>query len=258
MLGYIFDIKKFAIHDGPGIRTTIFLKGCPLKCWWCHNPESLKEINNCTLNNCEDSISNITKKYSVDDLLDIILKDQIFYDESGGGVTFSGGEPLIQVDYLIKVLSECKKNYITTTVDTCGHVPTESFKKVHKNTDLFLYDLKLFDDELHKKYIGVSNELIKTNLEYLYSVNANFRIRVPLIPGITDTEENLSSISNYLLKFNKVIPMDLLPYNKLSEDKYRRLNQEARLGSLVTQTDKKLIEIKNFVKSFGINAELNG
>lgn len=253
MTGYIFDIKKFAIHDGPGIRTTVFLKGCPLKCWWCHNPESIKQIND-----CGDSASELTKRYSVPELLNIIQKDQIFYDESGGGVTFSGGEPLVQSDFLVKILKECKKKFITTTVDTCGYVPTESVKRIYTYTDLFLYDLKLFDDELHKKYIGVSNELIKNNLEFLYSVNSNVRIRVPLIPNITDTEDNLSAVSNYLLKFNGKFSLDLLPYNKLSEDKYRRLNQNAKLGSLETQTSEKLIEIKNFVKSFGLNAELNG
>lgn len=254
MNGIIFDIKKFAIHDGPGIRTTIFLKGCPLRCWWCHNPESINKISE----NCEDSIDSIVKKYSSSEVLKEIKKDIVFYDESGGGVTFSGGEPLIQINFLEDTLKLCKKNYISTVVDTCGYVATESFKRVFEYTDLFLYDLKLFDDELHKKYTGVSNKLIKENLEFLSSVNANVIIRVPLIPGITDTEENLSAISKYLLKFNNIARIDLLPYNKLSEDKYRRLNKESKLGNIETQSENKLTEIKKYVQSFGLNAQLNG
>ena len=254
MNGYIFDIKKFAIHDGPGIRTTIFLKGCPLRCWWCHNPESINKISE----NCEDTIDSIVKKYSSSEVLKEIKKDIVFYDESGGGVTFSGGEPLIQIEFLEYTLKLCKKNYISTVVDTCGYVSTESFKRVFEYTDLFLYDLKLFDDELHKKYTGVSNKLIKENLEFLSSVNANVIIRVPLIPEITDTEENLSAISKYLLKFNNIARIDLLPYNKLSEDKYRRLNKESKLGNIETQSGNRLAEIKKYVQSFGLNVQLNG
>ena len=138
------------------------------------------------------------------------------------------------------MLKECKKNDLSTVVDTCGYVATESFNRIYKNTDLFLYDLKLFDDELHKKYTGVSNKLIKENLEFLSSVNANVIIRVPLIPEITDTEENLSAISNYLLGFNNIKRIDLLPYNKLAEDKYRRLNKESKLGNIETQSEIKL------------------
>ena len=171
MTGYVFDIKKFAIHDGPGIRTTVFLKGCPLRCWWCHNPESIKQIKIDENNSCTASETSIVRKYSVNELLKIIQKDLIFYDESDGGVTFSGGEPLIQIDFLELILQKCKSEYIKTAIDTCGYVKTESFERIYKYTDLFLYDLKLFDDELHRKYTGVSNNLIKENLEFLNSIN---------------------------------------------------------------------------------------
>jgi len=258
MKGFIFDIKKFALHDGPGIRTTVFLKGCPLRCWWCHNPESIKQISSNENGSCSESEISFIKKYSVNNVLEIIKKDLVFYDESGGGVTFSGGEPLVQIDFLEEILKVCKKEYITTTVDTCGYVSTESFKRIYKHTDLFLYDFKLLNNELHQKYTGVSNQLIKENLEFLNSAGAKIIVRIPLIPAISDTEENLSDISNYLLKLNCIERIDLLPYNKLSEDKYRRLNQSSKLGSLETQTHDKLNEIKRFVKSFGLNAELNG
>jgi len=258
MKGYIFDIKKFALHDGPGIRTTIFLKGCPLNCWWCHNPESIKQVSQNSSNNLEDPIASVANKYSVDEVLEIINKDLVFYDESGGGATFSGGEPLIQIDFLEDILKACRKNYISTTVDTCGYVPTESFKRIYNFADLFLYDLKLFDDELHVKYTGASNKLIKENLEFLSSVNSKIIIRIPLIPGITDTEQNLSKISNYLVKFKNIDRIDLLPYNKLAEDKFERLNKTSKLGNMEVQSERKLAEIISFVKSFGLNAKLNG
>lgn len=258
MHGYIFDIKKFAIHDGPGIRTTVFFKGCPLRCWWCHNPESMKKISKRDEDNCEDSINSLVKKYTSENLLKIIKSDTIFYEESGGGVTFSGGEPLIQIDFLEEILKVCKKEDIHTAIDTSGHVPTESFKKINLLTDIFLYDIKLFDDDLHKKYTGVSNKLIKENIEYLSSVGSKVIIRIPLIPDITDTEENLSAISNYLFQFKNILRIDLLPYNKLSEDKYRRLNEKSKLGNIETQSESRLADIKGFVKSFGLNAQLNG
>jgi pyruvate formate lyase activating enzyme len=258
MNGYIFDIKKFAIHDGPGIRTTIFFKGCPLRCWWCHNPESIKEIPSGENESCEHSLNSITKKYTVSQVIEIINQDEVFYDESGGGATFSGGEPLIQIEFLEQLLKKCRDNHIHNTIDTCGYVPAESFQRIYKYTDLFLYDLKLFDDELHQKYTGVSNKIIMENLEFLNSVNAKVNIRIPLIPEITDTEYNLSAISNYLLTLNNVNRIDLLPYNKLAEDKYRRLNQDSKLGKLETQSSDRLNEIKNLVKSFGFEVELNG
>jgi pyruvate formate lyase activating enzyme len=258
MTGYIFDIKKFALHDGPGIRTTLFLTGCPLNCWWCHNPESLKVNPQKGNDSCEDSQNKLSKKYGLDEVFDIINKDFIFFDESGGGVTFSGGEPLVQIDFLESILALCKQNSISTTIDTCGYSQLESFKRIYKNTDIFLYDFKLLKDELHKKYTGVSNKLIKENLEFLNEVNANVIIRIPLIPNITDTEENLSSIANYLVKLNNIKRIDLLPYNKLAEDKYRRLHQTPQLGNLETQSQEKLDEISNLVKSFGFKTKING
>lgn len=256
MYGFVFDIKKFAIHDGPGIRTTVFLKGCPLRCWWCHNPESIKQIP--SNRSFEYETNGITKKYSVNELFGIIQKDLIFYDESGGGVTFSGGEPLIQTSFLIKILKICNSNSIATAIDTSGYAPTESFKKLLELTNLFLYDLKLMDDSEHEKYTGVSNNLIKKNLEYLNSHNANITVRVPLIPGITDTKRNLVELTNYVYKLKNVKKIVLLPYNKLAEDKYRRLNEKSKLGNLETQTSEKLEELLDFITSLHVKVELNG
>ena len=181
MTGNIFNIKKFAIHDGPGIRTTVFFSGCSLNCIWCHNPESISKLSN---SECNVEFFSINRTYSVEDLMEIIKEDTIFFDESGGGVTLSGGEPLLQVDFIKEIIESCKKHNISTTIDTCGYVPKNSFQKVYEDTDLFLYDLKLFDNNLHKKYTGVANDLIIENLLFLNSLNCKIVIRIPLIPEI--------------------------------------------------------------------------
>lgn len=255
--GIIFDIKKFAIHDGPGIRTTVFFKGCPLNCWWCQNPESINIVDDIEINLASVGLGNL-KQYNANDLLNEIKKDLLFYDESEGGVTFSGGEPLLQIEFVLEFLKVLKDEFIHTAIDTSGYVNPDYFTRINEYVNLYLFDLKLFNDTLHQKYTGVSNKLIKNNLEYLNSIHSNIIVRIPLIPNVTDTVENLSAISHYLHKLKNVTRVDLLPYNKISEDKYKRLNLKAKLGELETQTVDKLDEIKNFVKSFGINAQLNG
>ncbi|MCK5303634.1 MAG: radical SAM protein, partial [Candidatus Heimdallarchaeota archaeon] len=173
--GMIFDIKHFAVHDGPGIRTTVFFKGCPLSCWWCHNPES-KNPNPEERESPSKILSEASKKcgkdivgreVQVSEVIEELLKDVIFYDESGGGVTFSGGEPLMQVDFLSSLLKECKKNGVHTCIDTSGYTPRQIIDAVVKNVDLFLYDLKLMNNKEHEKYTGIGNEIIMQNLEYL-------------------------------------------------------------------------------------------
>src|SRR6056297_2087907 len=161
MLATIFDIKHFAVHDGPGIRQTIFFKGCPLNCWWCHNPESQnKTPENYTQTNKLDGKTfrkeaTLGYQISVEELIKIIVGDQIFFEESGGGVTFSGGEPLMQSDILLEILKRCKENNIHTCIDTTGFASGETLQVIAEKNDLFLYDLKLIDDELHQKYTGV-------------------------------------------------------------------------------------------------------
>ena len=167
--GIIYDLKKYAIHDGPGIRTTVFLKGCPLDCWWCHNPESRKNEpqssgkknlhKNLALLNSDKNLIGI--KVTTNEVMHEIRKDVLFYDESGGGVTFSGGEPLQQTDFLKMLLAECKAEHIHTVVDTSGYVEYKYFEEIRSLTDLFLYDLKFIDDALHLKYTGVSNRLMQ-------------------------------------------------------------------------------------------------
>ena len=265
MNGIVFDIKKFALHDGPGIRTTIFLKGCPLRCWWCHNPESQKEIpetiktksfKNINSGFCEDEISG--KEYSVDELLTEIAKDRIFYDESGGGVTFSGGEPLVQVSFLKEILNLCKENDVHTIVDTSGYAPITSFDLIYEFTDGFLFDLKLMDETEHIRYTEVSNKLILKNIRELSDRGNKVTVRVPLIPGITDTEKNLANISEFVSKLNNISRIDLLPYNRLSESKYKRFNKDSKLVNLQTQSEEKLDSIKAVFDPLNIEISVKG
>ncbi|MBN1302542.1 MAG: glycyl-radical enzyme activating protein [Melioribacteraceae bacterium] len=266
MKGYIFDIKRFAMHDGPGIRTTVFLMGCPLRCWWCHNPESIGQINKSdnlrNHNEHNTSCENFDKlhptEYSVDELYTEIEKDWLFYEESSGGVTFSGGEPLVQIDFLESIMKKCKYNDFHTALDTTGYAKYTTLERIIKYTDLFLYDIKLFNDDLHKNYTGVSNKLILENLNRLIENDANVVLRIPLIPEITDTEENLSRVIGYIKGINRTLKIDLLPYNKLSESKYIKLNTESRLGKVETQSEEQLSGIVALFNNHGLEVTLRG
>ena len=225
--GTIFDIKKFAVHDGPGIRTTVFLKGCPLDCWWCHNPESrnpLPEPRHARASGepARDRESKIGCEVDVPTVMSEIVKDRIFYDRSGGGVTLSGGEPLMQIDFVEALLGACRRQGIHAVVDTSGQARPEHFERIVKLVDLFLYDLKLIDDAQHKSFTGVSNRLIKENFRLLVESGARVVVRIPLIPGITDTETHLAATVMFLKPFEHIRRVDLLPYNRLGEDKIDR------------------------------------
>ncbi len=266
MTGLIFDIKRFALHDGPGIRTTVFLKGCPLRCWWCQNPESIREfsetlqiksITSSYNKFCDEDVT-FGSEYSAAELLVELLKDRIFYEESNGGVTFSGGEPLIQHKFLREILSECKNVGLNTAVDTSGYASFNIIESIYDDTDLFLYDIKIIDDELHRKFTDVSNELILNNLKRITSLGNKVHIRIPLIPGITDTEKNLSDIINFIKTLKNIGQIDLLPYNKIAESKYKRFNKPSLLGNLQTQTKEKLIEIKSLFNSVDAEVSLRG
>ena len=232
--GVIFDLKRFAIHDGPGIRTTVFFKGCPLRCWWCHNPESHKvlpeKFEGCNIrsniNHSLSALDEVGREVTITELMEEIEKDSVFYEESGGGVTFSGGEPTMQPDFLLSLLTKCKESGLHTTVDTSGYAPTKTFEKIIDRTDLFLYDIKLMNDELHQKYTGVSNRLIQTNLKWIDDNHKNICIRIPVVPGITDTQANISDTINILLKLKNISEINLLPYHRAGEGKYSRFKKE--------------------------------
>lgn len=244
----IFDIQRNSFVDGPGIRTTVFFKGCNLKCRWCHNPESQnpqKEIlfykNKCT--GC-GSCKNLTtedekfscfngakeicgKQYTVDEVLKQVLKDKLFYETSGGGVTFSGGECMLQIDFLSEILKKCKENSIHTAVDTAGNVPFESFEKIIPYADMFLYDIKSADDGIHRKYTGVSNKLILENLAKLLELKACVWVRIPVIPSVNDTEKEMCKIKAFFEQNGYPEKTELLPYHAMGEYKYETLGKTA-------------------------------
>jgi pyruvate formate lyase activating enzyme len=265
MKGMIFDIKKYAIHDGPGIRTTIFFKGCPLHCPWCHNPEGIKQqveimispercihceqcLHACergALQNHNDVITLNTKKcdlcgacldvcYSraieqvgryitIEQAVEEIERDRVFQEESGGGVTLSGGEPLMQPQFATALLKECKTRDIHTVLDTCGYADPEVLQEVSDFVDLFLFDLKIMDNEKHKHYTGVSNQQIFHNLRTLSKNGKTIHIRIPIIPGITDDGENIHMLGTFLAPLQHIEKISLLPYHRAWLMKHRKV-----------------------------------
>lgn len=255
MKATIFDIERNSFVDGPGIRTTVFFKGCNLRCAWCHNPESQShyrqmlfykdkcigcgkcaEVCHHNLKACDfcgkcelfcpqDARKICGKEYTVDEVFDEVKKDKLFYNNSNGGVTFSGGECMLQIDFLVEILKKCKQEGIHTAVDTAGNVPWKSFEKILPYTDLFLYDVKAFDEEMHKEFVGVSNKLILNNLSWLFENGANVWIRIPIIPGINDTVCEMENIKDFLAPYNPQ-KIELLPYHRMGEHKYNALEMQ--------------------------------
>lgn len=289
MKARIFDIKRFAVHDGDGIRTTVFFKGCPLRCVWCHNPEGISfsselEFNSQRCLGCrecavvcplhtffggvheikrEDCVScgkcveicpgDCLKIYgqeiSPEELLPKLTEDRDFYDNSGGGVTLSGGECLMYPGFCRVLLSELKKEGIHTAVDTCGYVPLESIETVLPFTDVFLYDLKALDEDIHLRCTGGSNKIIFENLMYLDSVGAEVEIRVPFVPGYNDGETE--KIAVFLSKLKCVKAVKVLPYHNLAGSKYTALGIKNTLPKRVP-TEAELFSARDIMKNHGL------
>jgi len=298
--GIVFDIKKFSIHDGPGIRTTVFFKGCALSCWWCHNPEGqspepelvLREGRcircGACLEVCDqgaiswdgDVVSTdrekcvlsgacvevcyaeareiVGQEMTVAQVMAEIERDIAFYDESGGGVTFSGGEPLMQQDFLLALLRACKEKEIHTAVDTCGFAPWETFDNVREHVDLFLYDLKLMDDVKHRKFTGVSNGLILRNLQALSLRGHDIALRVPIIPGINDDDENIRQTGAFAAALPHLNRVDILPYHHAALEKYKRLNKVYGLPETRPPSDERMAEITQILEEFGLQVKIGG
>ncbi len=297
--GIIFNIQRYSIHDGPGIRTTVFLKGCPLNCWWCQNPESqlsgqemifwgdrcigcgacstvclsgaiqikngipVTEKEKCIL--CGKCIEKcpalaremIGEKLTTEEVIKDIEKDLIFYEESGGGVTFSGGEPLKQSEFLEGLLNGCREKKIHTAVDTSGYISWEILDKIIPKVDLFLYDLKIMDSKKHKKYTGVSNEIILENLKKLSSIHSNIFIRFPVIPGVNDDYQNIKETGEFLSSL-KITQVNLLPYHYIGMDKYKRIGRTYKLADIQPPSKEKLSEVSAILSKFNLNVKLRG
>lgn len=258
--GIIFKIKKYALHDGPGIRTTVFLKGCPLACRWCHNPEGqvhepqiLKATDNQT-----DKDETTGRRATVDEIIREIEKDIVFYDESGGGATFSGGEPLSQPQFLFALLRQCRKREIHTAVDTTAFSDQEVFRKMIELADLILFDLKLMNDTAHKQFTGVSNLPILQNLSLAVHSETPLQVRIPIIPEITDTKENLSAIAQYLKALPRLKRIDILPFHKTAAKKYERLDRVNPMEGILPPTQAHMAEIKAGFESSGFVVNIGG
>jgi pyruvate formate lyase activating enzyme len=264
LTGDIFDIKRFAIHDGPGIRTTVFFRGCPLVCWWCHNPEARVDCGRNTYRKRSiDMTLPVTEnvigpEVRLDTLVAEISRDIVFYEQSRGGLTASGGEPMMQIDFLEALLRSCRKLGIETIVDTSGYAPWPEFERISGLVDLFMIDLKLLDDSQHEKYTGVSNKLILENFERLLTRGAAVRARCPMIPGITDTDENIDALISFLGRHGDVELVSLLPYNRLGEDKFDRLGLDYGPGALKTQAPDVMKAIAGRFEEAGLNVRIGG
>jgi len=300
MTGIIFDIKRYAIHDGPGIRTTVFMKGCPLACRWCHNPEGIEPVpflaykkERCIrcgecVENCpeqalcleEEGVSpsgspcmncftcteicpaeareKVGRKLTAIELFREIQKDTPFYDTSGGGVTFSGGEPLMQVEFLIELLKLCGNAHIHRAVDTTGYASFETLISVAKQTDLFLFDLKMMDSDKHEKYTGVSNHLILDNLKHLAQKEIDLIIRIPLIPGVNDDVENLDRTGSFLNRLPGIKKVHILPYHNFQKSKFARFEMKDSTGDITRPTQDMILNAKKHLENFGLEVAIGG
>ena len=298
----VINIQKFSVHDGDGIRTTIFFKGCHLNCLWCHNPESqnfasqaMIQSEKCTgcgacENVCEKHAVHIEervqvtdrsvcdacgkcidycvnnareivgKEYRIQELVREVEKDYMFYEESFGGVTLSGGEVMAQdMDYIEELLKKLKRKGYHITIDTCGYAPQKNFERLLKYVDTFLYDLKLMDSKRHKTYMGQGNELILSNLEYLNQQGANIYIRIPVIGGVNDTEEDMKAIIEYLKDGFSIAQVNLLPYHNIASSKYERLQLEYKGQDFTVPTKERMEQFQKMFQKNGFqNTKIGG
>lgn len=245
MTGIVFDVQRFALHDGPGIRTTVFLKGCPLRCLWCHNPESQAFAPQLAFGAEERAAHDpsahrslakvgavIGRKMTVEEVMDEVLRDEAYYHRSGGGLTLSGGEPLAQPTFALALLREAKAYGLHTCLDTSGVVAPRWVEAAADLTDLFLYDYKATDPDEHRRLTGASNRLVLDNLDLLYRRGARVRLRCPLVPGLNDTPEHLEGIAALADRYPDLEGIEIMPYHDLGRDKAARIGREYALSGL--------------------------
>lgn len=289
--GIIFDIKRYAINDGPGIRTAVFFKGCPLKCWWCHNPEGqallpqlMIRANRCkssmacldvcpenaiTWNNgpitdwkhCDDcgecaevcyagARELVGRKVTVEQLMVEIERDIPFYDQSGGGVTFTGGEPIYQIEFLYAALLACKERKLHTVVDTSGYTTWENLNSLLALVDLFLYDVKIMDLNKHIRYTGLGNRQILANLENLSASGSHIVVRIPLVPRVNDDEENLDACASFLAKLPSLDGVEVMPYHEIGVAKYQALGMENKMSTTIPPVREHILEVEEYLGNF--------
>ncbi len=296
--GIIFDLKRYSINDGPGIRTTVFFKGCPLRCPWCHNPEGQSffpevilrpsrclsgcsecisvcepkalskseaapalEREKCTLcRKCADlcpaqAIEIAGYPVGVAEVMAEVEKDRIFYEESWGGVTFSGGEPLAQPDFLSELIAACRKKDLHTAVDTCGYAPADALARAAE-ADLFLYDLKIMDEKKHDDLTGQPNSVILDNLRNLVDRGNKVIVRFPIIPGVNDDDQNVRALVAFLKDLKRISEVSLLPYHKLGLEKRRGLARKRPAGVFSTPEGHRIERIKADFESAGFTVRL--
>ncbi len=299
--GLIFDIKRYAINDGPGIRATVFFKGCPLRCAWCHNPESIStkiqkmynrdkcigckacvdecpedacvltpegiitDRERCTgCGKCADVCPTMATEMSgriatLDEIVETVEKERVFFEESGGGVSFSGGEPLMQPDFLLALLKEFGKREIHRVVDTTLFAKWQIIEEVANHTDHFLVDLKMMDSDRHKKWTGVPNALILENLERLAATGATINIRIPLVAGVNADDDNIEETARFVSDLggeSKVV--NLLPYHNIAEHKYNKLGESYDKGVMSEPTDADLNRVKTIFAGYNLETVTGG
>jgi pyruvate formate lyase activating enzyme len=266
MKGLIFSVKRYSIYDGPGIRVTFFMKGCPLNCMWCHNPEGISSLPETVvrINRIGDrefsKNEEVGKYYTLNDILEILDKEKVFINQSKGGVTFSGGEPMLQSEFLLGVLKACKENGYHTAVDTSGYSSAENYKSIIQFTDLFLFDIKHLDEARHIETTGVSNIGILDNYKLLLESGKDIMVRIPVIPGINDDTDHLENLRYFInsTKTSSLKRINLLPFHKIGSSKYKRFNIPYRMDGVEPPSEEKMQMMKEFFMETGVKVKIGG
>lgn len=254
--GRIFDIQKFSVHDGPGIRTIVFLKGCALRCRWCCNPESQKYEIQTMIQNGKEKV--VGRDVTVSEVLDMVKQDMPYYRRSGGGITLSGGEMLCQSDFSYALLRSAKEAAINTAVETTGFAPFEKIEKMLPYIDTVLMDIKHTDSAKHKEFTTQPNELILENAVKIAKMAKKLIIRVPVIPGFNDTESEIADIAQFASKLQGVEEINLLPYHNFGKDKYLGLGREYLMGDVPPPTDEHMEKLKAVATRYNLKCKIGG
>lgn len=255
---YVFNIQRFCVHDGPGLRTTIFFKGCPMSCPWCHNPES-QRFEPEPMADVEGRTQVVGRRYTIDELVDEAARDVMFYDQSGGGVTLSGGEVMAMpdFDYVLELARRLTARGFSLGIDTCGMAATARFERMADYASFFLYDLKFTDDALHRRWTGVSNRLVLKNLEVLSRLGATIDLRMILLDGLNTDDATVEATMQWLAAHGiRPRQLNLLPYHRFGLDKHARLGRPTT--PFAPPDDARLNDIKRHVESYVARVEIGG